>query len=96
MKNIVTNAYIFTDKKGLKRLFAEVLESAKYPTGHHIVTSDIVEEDLQNGVIKTYTGSVYYVQKFLDSESFKSYVLDKYDKNSANYYLYVVGLGELK
>lgn len=86
-QNIVTNAYIFEDPYGVRRMFAEVVEDERYETGHHIVTSKVIAMDKEKGYVQTESGTEYCVQKFFEKDDFISYVKETYEKDKADYYL---------
>lgn len=90
MKNVVTNAFIFTDRSGIMRLFAEVVEDERYETGHHIVTSQVVSHDEKTVI--TESGTVYEVEKFLTKDEFVSHIKESYDEERINYYLFYTNL----
>ena len=97
MVNVVTNAYIFEDRHGVKRLFAEVVEDERYPTGHHIVTSMVVSvsTDIEgglSGVVQTESETVYQVNKLLTKEEFIAHVKENFDEETANWYLWYTNL----
>ena len=94
---VVTNGYIFQDKRGIKRLFAEVVEDDRYEKGHHIVTSMIISaevcnDEIQYAVVKTENETVYQVNHLLTKEEFISYVKENFDEERANWYLFCANL----
>ena len=56
----VTNAFIFKDRDGLKKLFAEVVEDSRYEVGHHLVTSEIINIDNDLVITKSGTKMIFY------------------------------------
>lgn len=80
----IKNVYMIEEKNvGKMCLFGEVVSDARFPEGHHIVTSDIVdfERDAENNIkkVKTQTGSIYKIHNFISSrEEFLKYLQDTY------------------
>lgn len=82
----VTNAFIFKNRDGIKKLFAEVVEDSRYEVGNHLVTSEIINID--NDLVITKSGTKYKVIKFLSKDEFITYVHENYSKEKADYYLF--------
>ena len=93
-KYIVTNGYLFEDKKGIKRLFAEVIEDPRWETGHHIVTSKVISVNTDKGVVITENGSEYVVRKFFTKEEFIAHLKDTFDEERVQYYLFYTNIME--
>lgn len=94
---IVTNGYIFEDRKGVKRLFAEVVEDDRYPKGHHIVTSMVVSasidfDEIQYGIVQTESETVYQVNRLLTKDEFIAHVKENFDEEKADWYLWYTNL----
>ncbi len=94
---VVTNGYIFEDRNGVKRLFAEVVEDDRYPKGHHIVTSMIVSasidfDEIQYALVKTESDTVYQVNRLLTKDEFIVHVKENFDEEKANWYLWYTNL----
>lgn len=93
-KYVVTNAYLFEDKKGVKRLFAEVIEDPRWETGHHIVTSKVISVDTRSGRVVTESNSEYEVRKFFTKDEFVSHLRDTFDDERVKYYLFYTNIIE--
>ena len=93
-KYIVTNGYIFEDRKGIKRLFAEVIEDPRWETGHHIVTSKVISVDTDKGFVITENSSEYEVRKFFTKDEFVAHLRDTFDEERVQYYLFYTNIVE--
>ena len=85
MNSIVTNAILFNDFKGNRKMFAEVVEDDRYPKGHHIVTSNVLSADEGMGIVIT-ENTKYTVERFLTKEQFINYVDSNFEPIIAQYY----------
>lgn len=92
MRNIVTNAYLFNDRVGIQRLFAEVIEDPRWEKGHHIITSEVVSVDIESGIVITESGSEYEVKKFFNKEDFIAHIKETFGEERVNYYLFYTNI----
>ena len=88
--SIVTNAFIFEDRDGQKKLFAEVVDDNRYEKGHHIITSSIIS--LLNNKIMTKSGTEYIIEKFFNKDDFIDYLQNGCSKEDAEKYLFYTNL----
>lgn len=86
----IKNVYIIEEKNiGKMCLFGEVVSDVRFPEGHHIVTSDIVDIELnpENKIekVKTQSGSIYKIHNFINSrENFLKYLKSIYTEEKYN------------
>lgn len=88
----IKNVYKIADKKlGKMCLFGQVVSDERFPEGHHIITSDIVDFDMASNVVITQTGSEYRIQNtFKSREGFLAYLKETYSEEKYNSMLNVI------
>ena len=72
---------------GKEYLFGTVVEHYKYEKGHHIITSEVVDFDVEKLMATTQSGSVYGIENIFESRlEFEKFIDDNFsDKICGKY-----------
>ena len=92
MRESTIKNYIIINENGKKYLYGEVFNDTRFPNGHIILTTEIVEEDKDNNVMFTENKTKYVLEQELTEKEFIEYVKKKYsekitDENELKEYL---------
>ncbi len=82
--HVLRNVTAYETYLGDKRLFGEVVEDDRFEVGHIIQTSGIIELNLEKGIAKTETGSLYTFTNYMEVFEYldfceKNYSKERYD-----------------
>lgn len=91
----ITNA-VMVNKNNQFHLFGEVVEDVRFESGHHVLTSPLINwnEETKEGISES--GTIYKVDILFSVSEFKIFMKEKYPSDYQKYLYYCGMIDEIK